>query len=115
MANGKEPKPSELGRILEPIIKAAEQNYLNKLQSNASIAARLGEAQQKITLYEEVGFLPNDEQRLLFGSAESWARQKQGVRLNEGNWVQIGNPSNPAEIKVHMNQNTTYPRLLKSF
>jgi hypothetical protein len=111
---GKELKPSELGRLLEPILKVAEQNYLNKLQSNAFVAARQEEAQQKIVLYEEVGFLPNDQQRILFGSAESWAREKQGVRLNEGNWVQIGNPSNPAEIKVHMNQNTTYPRLLRS-
>ncbi|RUT10146.1 hypothetical protein DSM106972_006410 [Dulcicalothrix desertica PCC 7102] len=114
MTNEKKLKSSEFGRILEPLLKAAEQNYLSKLQDNAFVAARQEEAQQKIAKKEEVGFLPNDEQRLLFGSAESWAREKQGVRLNEGNWVQIGNPSNPAELKVHMNQNTTYPRLLRS-
>ncbi len=114
MANGKRLKPSEIGRILEPILKAAEQNYLDNLQSDLYVVARQEKAQQKIFQKEEVGFLPHDEQRLLFGSAESWAREKQGVRLSEGNWVQIGNPSNPAELKVQMNQNTTYPRLLRS-
>jgi hypothetical protein len=114
VANGKGLKPSEIGRILEPILKAAEQEYLNNLRSNRIVAERQQKAQKKISNKEEVGFLANDEQRLLFGSAESWAREKQGVRLNDGNWVQIGNPSNPAELKVNMNQNTTYPSLLRS-
>lgn len=56
MANDKKLKPSELGQKLEPILKTAEQNYLCKLQGNSFVAARLGEAQQKIVHHRRLDF-----------------------------------------------------------
>jgi len=114
VANGRKLKPSELGQILEPVLKLAEEDYDKWLANEPQVAERQKEAHQRIANKEDISSLPHDEQRLIFGSAETWAREKQGVKLGEGNWVQIGNPSNPAELKLHMNQDTTYPKLLRS-